>query len=569
MSTEHNGTHMYQVKEKLLSSKVEIMGAAIYVKLQDLGVKALNSIFQQWNAQAAALWNITGDPCSGSAIDETEFEIPANNPAIKCNCSYGNGTICHIRKLRVFALNKTGVIPKELVALKFLTFLKIDQNYFTGPLPAFIGNLSALELLSIGGNAFSGTIPKELGNLKELWMLLHPEPRCYGLRSSRVLRVLNQMLRKTEARSFIKGFQAGMAEDHGVCVSHLLFADDTILFFDANPEQLHYIRMVLTCFEAVTGVKVNMTKSEMVPIGVVRHLIPFNRALLGKWLWRFGIEETHLWRRVLVVKYGVESGGWITNKPRGPNGCSVWKHIRMGWDGFSAHAGFDVGLGNRVLFWHDSWCSDHPLKEYFPEDAVKLTWTLNRYSTFDSHSFYHALHSLTEVHFPWKSIWRGKAPRRVAFFVWIAAWGRILTCDSLMKRGYVMANYCCMCKAAEETVDHLLLHCGVAREIWSFVFRSFGIDGVLLNSFTELLFGWWNWFGKSSSSVWNLIPSCLIWTIWRERNSRTFENIEVSVGKIIEIFFRSLYDWFQTWGLTSSSSVGDFLEALAIYNSVL
>ena len=62
-------------------------------------VKALNSIFQQWNAQAAALWNITGDPCSGSAIDETEFEIPANNPAIKCNCSYGNGTICHITKL--------------------------------------------------------------------------------------------------------------------------------------------------------------------------------------------------------------------------------------------------------------------------------------------------------------------------------------------------------------------------------------------------------------------------------------------------------------------------------------
>ena len=198
-----------------------------------------------------------------------------------------------------------------------------------------------------------------------------------------------------------------------------------------------------------------------------------------------------------------------------------------------------------------------------------MTWTLNRYSTFDSHSFYHALHSLTEVHFPWKSIWRGKAPRRVAFFVWIAAWGRILTCDSLMKRGYVMANYCCMCKAAEETVDHLLLHCGVTREIWSFVFRSFGIDGVLLNSFTELLFGWWNWFGKSSSSVWNLIPFCLIWTIWRERNNRTFKNIEVSVGKIIEIFFRSLYDWFQTWGLTSSLSVGDFLEALAIYNSVL
>uniref|UniRef100_A0A2N9HQ86 Leucine-rich repeat-containing N-terminal plant-type domain-containing protein n=1 Tax=Fagus sylvatica TaxID=28930 RepID=A0A2N9HQ86_FAGSY len=164
MSTEHNGTHMYQVKEKLLSSKVEIMGAAIYVKLQDLGVKALNSIFQKWDAKAAALWNITGDPCSGSAIDDgIDFEDPMNNPAIKCDCT--------LRKWRVFALNKTGVIPKELVALKFLTFLKIDQNYFTGPLPAFIGNLSALELLSIAANAFSGTIPKELGNLKELRIL--------------------------------------------------------------------------------------------------------------------------------------------------------------------------------------------------------------------------------------------------------------------------------------------------------------------------------------------------------------------------------------------------------------
>ena len=26
-------------------------------------------------------------------------------------------------------------------------------------------------------------------------------------------------------------------------------------------------------------------------------------------MWRFGIEETHLWRQVLVAKYGVERGG--------------------------------------------------------------------------------------------------------------------------------------------------------------------------------------------------------------------------------------------------------------------
>ncbi|KAM4112467.1 hypothetical protein ACJW30_05G142200 [Castanea mollissima] len=134
-------------------------------------VRALNSIFQQWDAQAVALWNISGDPCSGSAVNGTGLEDKGNNPSIKCNCTYNNSTICHITKLRVFELKKRGEIPEELVALKFLTDLIIDKNFFTGPLPTFIGNLSALQYLSIQHNLFSGTIPKELGNLKELYML--------------------------------------------------------------------------------------------------------------------------------------------------------------------------------------------------------------------------------------------------------------------------------------------------------------------------------------------------------------------------------------------------------------
>ncbi|XP_060676094.1 probable LRR receptor-like serine/threonine-protein kinase At1g56130 [Ziziphus jujuba] len=135
-------------------------------------VKALNSIFKKWDTKAVEnLWNISGEPCSGSAINGTDWEDPANNPSIKCDCSFQNATICHITQLRVYALDKTGVIPEEITAFKYLAFLKLDQNYFTGPLPAFIGNLSALQLLSISINAFSGTIPKELGNLKDLNML--------------------------------------------------------------------------------------------------------------------------------------------------------------------------------------------------------------------------------------------------------------------------------------------------------------------------------------------------------------------------------------------------------------
>ena len=93
-----------------------------------------------------------------------------------------------------------------------------------------------------------------------------------------IMEVLSRMLGRTGERGFIRGFQASRTD--GLCVSHLLYADDTIIFCDANPEQLLYNRMVLTCFEAVTGLCVNMHKSEMVPVGEVSDL-PRLAALLS------------------------------------------------------------------------------------------------------------------------------------------------------------------------------------------------------------------------------------------------------------------------------------------------
>ncbi|TYI04959.1 hypothetical protein ES332_A10G055100v1 [Gossypium tomentosum] len=136
-------------------------------------VRALNAIFQQWETQAPEGWNISGEPCSGVALSQSDsvFEDSANNPSIRCDCSFENSTLCHITRLRVFSLEKRGRIPEELLAFRYLNFLKIDQNFFTGPLPAFIGNMSRLGLLSVAQNSLSGPIPKEIGNLKELYLL--------------------------------------------------------------------------------------------------------------------------------------------------------------------------------------------------------------------------------------------------------------------------------------------------------------------------------------------------------------------------------------------------------------
>ena len=53
----------------------------------------------------------------------------------------------------------------------------------------------------------------------------------------------------------------------------MLFADDTILFCDASREQLLSIRLALFCFQAFMGLKVNVEKSEIVPIKEVNNLV--------------------------------------------------------------------------------------------------------------------------------------------------------------------------------------------------------------------------------------------------------------------------------------------------------
>ena len=41
----------------------------------------------------------------------------------------------------------------------------------------------------------------------------------------------------------------------------------------------------------------------------VRKLSSLNKALLGKWCWRFASKNELLWKQVIVGNYGEEEGG--------------------------------------------------------------------------------------------------------------------------------------------------------------------------------------------------------------------------------------------------------------------
>lgn len=80
--------------------------------------------------------------------------------------------------------------------------------------------------------------------------------------------VLSKMITKSEGM-YIPRFTIGK----GSCsISHLQFADDTMIFCDADERQLGYLRCILYCFEVVSGLKINFAKSEMFQIGEVSNI---------------------------------------------------------------------------------------------------------------------------------------------------------------------------------------------------------------------------------------------------------------------------------------------------------
>jgi hypothetical protein len=91
----------------------------------------------------------------------------------------------------------------------------------------------------------------------------------------------------------------------------------------------------------------------------------FNRALLGKWLWRYGIERDAWWRVVVDSKYGNFWGGRCSRVGEA-FGVELWKNIRKWWETFKGFTRLVVGDGRRISFWLDLWCGDTVLKVAFP-----------------------------------------------------------------------------------------------------------------------------------------------------------------------------------------------------------
>ena len=55
-------------------------------------------------------------------------------------------------------------------------------------------------------------------------------------------------------------------------VSHLLFAVDTIIFYEARKEQLTALSWILAWFEVSSSLRINLAKSVLIPVGEVEEI---------------------------------------------------------------------------------------------------------------------------------------------------------------------------------------------------------------------------------------------------------------------------------------------------------
>ena len=87
-----------------------------------------------------------------------------------------------------------------------------------------------------------------------------------------VMKAPGRMLDKAVHVGCMLGFNVGNLEGRSMAVSHLLFADDTLIFCEADLDQILILCMILIWFEAVLGLKINLGKSELVLVGVVHNV---------------------------------------------------------------------------------------------------------------------------------------------------------------------------------------------------------------------------------------------------------------------------------------------------------
>ena len=81
------------------------------------------------------------------------------------------------------------------------------------------------------------------------------------------MEALSILINKMVEGGFLSGYKLRDRGGNEVQVSHLLFADDTQVFCEDSRDKIMYLSWVLLWFEALSGMRINLDKSSILPVG--------------------------------------------------------------------------------------------------------------------------------------------------------------------------------------------------------------------------------------------------------------------------------------------------------------
>ncbi|RVW65596.1 putative ribonuclease H protein [Vitis vinifera] len=85
------------------------------------------------------------------------------------------------------------------------------------------------------------------------------------------MEALTSLINRAVRGGYLSGCSIRGREGAEIRVSHLLFADDTLVFCENSQEQLAFLSWLLLWFEAISGLRINLNKSEILPVGRVEN----------------------------------------------------------------------------------------------------------------------------------------------------------------------------------------------------------------------------------------------------------------------------------------------------------
>jgi hypothetical protein len=147
-----------------------------------------------------------------------------------------------------------------------------------------------------------------------------------------------------------------------------------------------------------------------------------------------------------------------------------------------------------------------------------------------------------------KTQWLSLAPSKVMVFSWQLILQRLPTRVNLFRRGIpdlITNPNCVWCPGERETEVHLFGTCSFALSVWSEIGKWFGLQLAhpldLCSSFESFCFPF---NCKKRRKGLYMIWQAVVWSLWKARNARIFEEKVVAPHDLVEEIKHMSFRWF-------------------------